>query len=235
MPTLSWLRFRSHRPSSPRPTSLTTSLGTTSAWADDTCGDGLTWTISGEGSNKTLTISYSGSGTGAMTGEAKNSYGWNSERSNIKTINVGEGVTSITPRAFMDCANLTTVTLSNTLQTIYWYAFNNCPKLDNITIPASVTEIQPSAFRVCYALKTITIAEGNNSFTSEKPNGETDYSILYDKNKTTLLFYPPKRPVENFILPPTVTTIPDVAFSNAGKNESGNNVTNGLKNILASE
>jgi len=39
-------------------------LTLSSAWADGSCGDGVTWSYDAG----TLTISYSGSGTGAMGG-----------------------------------------------------------------------------------------------------------------------------------------------------------------------
>ena len=78
-------------------------LTATSAWADGSgsCGDGLTWSLS----NGTLNITYSGSGTGAMTDFNTSNIPWYSSRRSIENIIIGNGVTHIGGYAFFGCNN----------------------------------------------------------------------------------------------------------------------------------
>ena len=158
-------------------------LTLSSAWADGSCGDGVTWSyVAG-----TLTISYSGSGTGAME-----DYGdpeeqpWYSNEGDITSIVIESGVTHIGDYAFCDfnnaslttitipasvtsigtcafggCTGLTSITFASEsqLETIGEYAFSDCnnASLTSITIPASVTTIKQSAFENCTGLTSITI------------------------------------------------------------------------------
>ncbi len=118
-----------------------------------TCGDNVTWRLSDDG---TLTIS----GTGDMADYE--SYGsgtapWNGVRSQIKSVVIERGVTSIGDSAFYYCKVLTSVTISDSVTTIGDDAFCNCFALTSMTIPGSVTSIGNSAFYSCNALANVTI------------------------------------------------------------------------------
>ena len=120
--------------------------------ASGTCGDNLTWKLHDDG---TLTIE----GTGQMTSSP-----WSDDyKSCIKTIIVGEGVTSIGWSAFSGCSSLTSITIPNSVTSIGRSAFEGCSSLTSITIPNSVTSIGDYAFRGCSSLTSITIP---NSVTS---------------------------------------------------------------------
>lgn len=111
-----------------------------------TCGDALTWTLDDEG---TLTIS----GTGAMTEWSSYSkVPWYSERSSIKKVVIGEGVTSISTDTFYNYDNLTEVVISSTVKAIYDWAFASCDSLKEVTIPPTVDVIGMMAF---YGVSTI--------------------------------------------------------------------------------
>ena len=119
-----------------------------------TCGANLTWELTNEGE---LIIE----GTGEMT-----SCPWDGNyESEIKTVIIGEGVTSIRNFAFEDCSSLTTVIIpeNSQLTSIGDYAFRSCSRLTAITIPASVTSIGSSAFDGCSSLTAINIPEGVTS------------------------------------------------------------------------
>ena len=148
------------------------------------CGVGgkLTWTLDGG----TLTIS----GSGAMKdydfydGESSP---WDSKKTQIQKVVIGDGVTSIGKDAFNECTNLGTVDLSNatSLEKIGIRAFLRCSQLknvdlskaanlekfgdnafnssgvENVTFPqnSQLTEIGSGVFAYCNNLKNIEIPE----------------------------------------------------------------------------
>ena len=121
-------------------------LTVTSAWADGSCGDGLTWALSSEG--KTLTISYTGSGTGAMEDYTDTDPApWYSHRGDITSVVIKNGVTTIGTHAFEGC-KLTSITLPEGLTTINASAFSdNETTIERVSIPQSVTFIGNNAFK----------------------------------------------------------------------------------------
>ena len=86
------------------------------------CGDGVTWILS----DGVLTISYTGSGTGAMT-----SHPWTDRADEITTVIIGEGVTSICEEAFAGCSNMTSITIPGTIHE-FPGAFEGCTALTTI-------------------------------------------------------------------------------------------------------
>ena len=129
-------------------------LTTVSAWATDdsgSCGTNVTYTY--VESTHTLTIS----GTGAMANYDLEGAPWYSYCSNITTVIIGSGVTSIGSNAFVLCNGLTSVTIPNSVTSIGDNAFMNCFSLTSIEIPASVTSIDAGAFYGCSSLASVTI------------------------------------------------------------------------------
>lgn len=117
-----------------------------------TCGEKLTWTLDDAGK---LTIS----GTGAMTSWGSGESPW-SGNSEIKTVTINDGVTSIGKAAFYDCRQLTNITISSSVTSIEDDAFRYCESLGGITLPSSVKEIGNSVFYWCESLSSITIPNG---------------------------------------------------------------------------
>lgn len=74
---------------------------------------------------------------------------WNSTRMDIKSIVVGEGVTTIGNSAFEGCSKVTSVSLPKTLTRIGGYAFDHCSSLKELSIPDGVTSIGGYAFSCC--------------------------------------------------------------------------------------
>ena len=103
-------------------------------------GSNLKWTLDDAG---TLTIS----GTGAMANFSSSSnQPWASNRSKIRTVTIGGGVTSIGNYAFFDCSGLTSVTIQEGVASIGPDAFANCTGLDYVSIPSSINGIGSKAF-----------------------------------------------------------------------------------------
>ena len=81
----------------------------------------------------------------------------------IKSVTIGNSVTSIGDEAFYYCNSLTSVTIGNSVTSIGDNAFSGCSSLTSITIPDSVTSFGNYAFRDCSSLTSVTIG---NSVTS---------------------------------------------------------------------
>ena len=107
-----------------------------------TCGNynsDLTWILDSAG---TLIIS----GTGDMSGYDLLSPPWSGKKSDIKSVVISDGVTSIGYRAFSGCNNMTSVSIPNSVTSIGGNAFYGCSSLTSISIPRSVGSIGLYAF-----------------------------------------------------------------------------------------
>ena len=121
-----------------------------------TWGD-TTWTFDNGG---VLTVS----GNGAMADCAVKSAPWESVRTQIKKVVIGEGVTYIGKFNFYYCNNLTEIEFAENgaLETIGWGSFGYCRALTSVTLPASVEVVDSYAFYYCSNLATFGVAEGSN-------------------------------------------------------------------------
>ena len=97
-------------------------------------------------------------GTGAMADYTSRNIPWDdSYRTEITTVVIGDGVTSIGSMAFNGCTGLTSIEIPASVMTIGHDAFNSCTSLKSITIPASVTSIGDFAFIYCTSLESVEI------------------------------------------------------------------------------
>ena len=122
------------------------------------CGDKLRWSLYENG-----TLAFEGSGE--MNDYSNSSYSnpgyapWRSYASQIQTISIPKGVTSIGAYAFAACSAAETVSIADSVTTIGNGAFYNCSKLTAIVIPNSVTTIGTSIFSDCSKLSTVTLPD----------------------------------------------------------------------------
>ncbi len=148
---------------------------------------------------------------------------------NLNEVVLGDGIETIPPLAFKDCKKLSSVTLPSSLETIGAYAFRDCISLKKLKLPANLKTIEWDAFSgsgitklhlnkklkdarfwYCPKLKSLTVNKENNYFSAKK-------GVLYNKNKTTLLCYPPKKSTVSFTVPKTVKKIEEYAFVGCNK------------------
>jgi hypothetical protein len=125
--------------------------------------------------------------------------------SNLESITIPNTLTSI-DGSFVGCSNLKNVTIPNSVTSIGDSAFSECSSLENISIPNSVTSIGDWAFSGCSNLVSIIVDPENSFYESE--NG-----ILFNQDKTTLIWYSPKKTETSYTIPNTVTSIEYEAFS----------------------
>jgi Flp pilus assembly protein protease CpaA len=181
----------------------------------------LTWVLTDD---SVMTIN----GSGAMPNYDENIPPWDNFYEGIKSIIIGNSVTTIGSSAFSncssltsvtipnsvttigngtfsDCSRLTSVTIPNSVTTIGSWAFSGCNNLTSITIPNSVTTIKGAAFACCYRLTTIDVAVDN-------PNYSAVDGVLFNKNQTTLIQCPAVKSGA-YTIPNSVTTIGSSAFA----------------------
>lgn len=171
-------------------------LAAESAPVRGTCGDGLTWEITA-GTNTVLSIEKSGEGTGRMDdysyveGSPKPAP-WDASKSEIQTVSIGTGVTSIGDYAFYRFSKLDSVHIAGDVTSIGSSAFSECSSLSSVTIPERVASIGEAPFAGCsFYVATVscpTVPAGlfsgcnlNNLILGEKVSSiEQNFSSLLD-------------------------------------------------------
>ena len=86
---------------------------------------------------------------------------------NIRSVEIGEGVTSIGSCAFYRCVNLASAVIPEGVTTLGDSAFSNCPSLKEIYIPSTVEKIGTRTFSWFVGLEKITVSENNPVFHSD--------------------------------------------------------------------
>lgn len=164
--------------------------------ASGECGLNARWELDDSGK---LTIT----GKGDMYRYDSERTPWYSYAFRIKSIEVGDGITSIGDGAFKGLLKAQEVKLADTVRIIRGSAFANCEVLAKIDVPSSVQTIEEMAFSDCVGLKTIIIRKGTKRIEegviANSPNIETvhytgtkqdwDSEVISDTNFGKLIEY----------------------------------------------
>ena len=147
--------------------------------------------------------------------------------SKLVNIVIPNSVTSIGISAFQSCTSLTSVTLSNTLISIGNFAFSNTG-ITTITLPNTLTSIGSNAFSntnlvTVFIPNLVTLIDNlafigcanltNINVSLLNPNYLSDNGILFNKLKTILIQCPASKILNAYLIPNTVITIINYAFS----------------------
>lgn len=114
-------------------------------------GKNITYTLE----NNCLTLI----GSGDIYNFTEKSTPWYANRSEVRTLVMSPGITSIGEYSFQYCSQLVKVTLSEDLREINHYAFHQCHSLESIILPNRITFIGALAFGSCVGLKSAQLSE----------------------------------------------------------------------------
>ena len=133
------------------------------------------------------------------------------------------GVTKIGRYAFNGVTTIKNFVIPEGVTHIEYQSFRNCENLETISIPSTVNNIENPGMLSYYnkSLTHINVAPSNLNFASVD-------GILFNKAKTALLKYPDGKVESDYVLPSTVFTISEYAFSgnqNLKNLQIGNQVT----------
>ena len=107
----------------------------------------------------------------------------------LKTVIIGNSVTSIGNSAFYECTGLKSVVIGNSVTSIGSYAFYYCSSLTSIEIPNSVTSIRYDAFHGCSSLTSIEIPNSVTSIGSYVFSHCTSLASIEIPNSVTRIVY----------------------------------------------
>lgn len=130
-------------------TALTLSAAAEEA-ASGTQDTNISWSF--DEATGTLTIS----GDGSIEG----TFPWSSLKQDIRSIVIGDGVTSIADYAFSSYTGLTNVSIADSVTKIGTGAFQNCTSLTSVSLPKNLSQISGEMFQGCSALTSVVIPEG---------------------------------------------------------------------------
>ncbi len=147
---------------------------------------------------KNYILTFTGEGAIDMEKEnlSANDFPWHSLKPFVKTIIIGEGITSIGDHAFDGFTQLLSITFPRSLVSIGEWAFNNCVRVSGIAFPESLEHVGSYAFRYCKKIRSIDIPDS-----------------LTDIGNGVFAFC---NELEVFSLPNSLSSIPDGMFSNCG-------------------
>lgn len=157
-------------------------FNSTGATVPDEPKNNITWSFDSSDGHLFL------SGSGDMLEREKTSdYEWYGFRSSIKSLTIGEGVTSVGANAFTGFVNLGEIIVGKDVKKIGDNAFAGCAKLSLISFVGEPSEISSSAFVGCNKRMTV-IGENDLGKAFAQSNGFNYNPISFDSEKKVLNF-----------------------------------------------
>ncbi len=123
----------------------------------------------------------------------------------LEEVTIDENVISIGRFAFSHCDSLGEVDLSEGLGIISDYAFYMSETITSMNIPKTVNFIGVKAFNYCTGMTDLIVDP-------ENPYYQSIHGVLYSKDMSELIFYPPAKTYSSFTVPSQVKVIKESAF-----------------------
>lgn len=127
---------------------------------------------------------------------------------NLVTADLSAELLYLGNEAYYDCDKLETADLTFGLEYLGACAFAYCEQLRNAYIPASVTSIAGNPYMGCSGIENFNLDKDSVDFVIRD-------GVLYNKEMTTLLYYPANLIAETFTFPDSVREIGYGAFAGA--------------------
>ncbi|MCQ2070203.1 MAG: leucine-rich repeat domain-containing protein [archaeon] len=124
--------------------------------------------------------------------------------SGLTSVELPRNVTSIGHSSFDGCTKLTSITFNAALKSIGGYAFMDTA-LKTLLFPATLESLGYNVFAGIKTLESVDVAASNTVFSSLD-------GVLYNKDRTTLVYYPSAHGYTGFTVPSTVKTVESYAF-----------------------
>ena len=118
----------------------------------------------------------------------------------------GKPVTEIGWDSFRQCQILRSVTIPEGITGIHSYTFFDCNNLESVHLPKSMKNFWGGCFASCNSLKAVTVDPDNPWFCSVD-------GVVYTKDQKELVFYPPGKDDEEFVIPEGCSVIDRYAFA----------------------
>lgn len=119
----------------------------------------------------------------------------------------GYPVTEIDLFAFLNCAKVRNIYIPDSVKEIGSKAFSGCVLLETVTLGKGVEKLGKEVFLNCDSLKKVNVSSDNSVFSSDSEG------VLYNKEKTELLFYPVANDAATYSVSEKVEKIADDTFS----------------------
>lgn len=147
----------------------------------------------------------------------------------LNNISLGGDILSIGSYAFAYCNSITGIVLPDKITSIGDNAFNGCSKLKELIFPNSITDIGNGVLAGCTVLERVSFGQQIKNISGNVFNGcpalaEIEISpknqnlvaegnIIYNKDKTKLVYYAAGMKGDKFMIPETVQSIGGYAFT----------------------
>lgn len=124
----------------------------------------------------------------------------------LESLDIPLSVARIDDSAFVGCASLKEVVIPEGVYKIGKNVFKDCIGLKSISISANLVKIDTGSLRGCISLENILVNPKNKHYKSFE-------GVMFNKNKSVLICYPPVKENEVYEIPDSVSEIEDWAFS----------------------
>jgi len=146
-----------------------TGFEVTYGYIKGSCGSSATWELSKQnGQYTTLTIGGSGDmqdyGRTTVDGLWRTDAPWDWQ--DLKSVSIGNSITSIGDYAFCGCQQLSSITIGWSVTNIGYASINHCDGITEVTLPASVASIEQGAFENSIHLDRVNIQKSDGLVTN---------------------------------------------------------------------